>query len=638
MKITLQSLIDAATGAAEGQSAADAVATLLAEAPTDTDVAALLDAATAKFNELYGDGTAKFSDDEAAVMEALADVADGVRVEVGRRDKIAGEQAERMSKLAERVNPTAKTTDKDDGGEGGGDTEGGDKGGDGGEDGGDTTDAPTEPAGDPAPPATDAAPAAVAADPAPAPAAEPALVAAAPRRRVPRLSDLPPREVRRPDPGPAGVVITAAADVDGYSAGARMENLEAVARAATAKVQAFPDHIVPNTRVVANFAQFRVPFPDDLVVQDENDAQRVMDHALDQSRLPQPLTAAAGNGWCSPSERLYEMSPILADGTAGMVDVAEVQSPRGGLMWTEGPDYTAIYTGAGMGFIQTEAQNIAGTGFTTATGGTVSGTSKPVFSIPCPSNWSEKRAEAIGFGINGGILQHDAYPEITEDIIAHALVAHAHRVNARTINRMVADAGAAISLSLGPSATPQLLNSIDIQIEDIRYANRIGDNVTLKVEIPRWVRPLLRADQSIRTNGSATESYMVEDAKILAWFKQRNAIPSFVYDWQDAFTGVSDGFGGTTPVTAWPTSVDVLVHLPTTYLRSRGDIITMQAVYDTTNLRNNEVLHLFVEEKLLVIKRRYKPRLLRIALSANGSTAAGQILDSNGQIVPPETP
>lgn len=630
MDINLQSLLDAVTNAAEGTSAADAVAQLLADAPADTDVQALLDAAVAKFNELLGDGTGH-NDDEAAALVALADVTEGVRKDLGRREEAATEQTERMKALAERVNGAKKDGDDDESGDDGSE---GEDGGDGGETTdtdaatGEQTTADTTPA-DTAPAATEAAPAAV--------EQAPALVASAPtpRRRV-KLANLPAREpVRRPDNTPAGVVITAAADVDGYSAGARIDDLAAVAKVATQKVQTFPDHIVPNSRIVANFAQIRVPFPDDLIVHSEGDAERVMDHALDQSRLPQPLTAAAGNGWCSPSERMREMSPILADGSAGLVDVAEVQSQYGGLMWTEGPDYTAIYTGAGLGFIQTETQNIAGSGFTTPTGGTVSGTSKPVYSIPCPDTWSEKRAEAVGFGIKGGILQHDAWPEITEDIIAHALVAHSHRINARTINRMVADAGSAISLSLGPSATPQLLNSIDIQIEDIRYANRIGDNVTLKIDLPRWVRPLIRADQSIRTNGSPTESYEVEDAKINGWFAKRNAMVEFVYDWQDAFTGVSGGFGGATPVTAWPTTVDALVHLPTTYLRSRGDIITMQAVYDTTNIVQNEVLHLFVEEKLLVIKRRYKPRLLRIALSANGSTAAGQILDSNGKIVVP---
>ncbi|MBF6298226.1 major capsid protein [Nocardia amamiensis] len=626
MKITLQSLIDAATGAAEGQSAADAVAKLLAEAPADTDVAALLEAATAKFNELYGDGTSKFTDDEASAMEALADVADGVRVEVGRRDKIAGEQAERLSKLAERVNPAAKTSAKDDDGEGG--AEGEDKGGDGGEDGGDTTDAPTEPAaGDPAPPAADSAPAAVAADPAP----EPALVASAPPRRRVRLSDLPTREVRRPDPAPAGVVITAAAEVPGYAAGAPMAGLADVARAGTVKFDSFPNGIVENTRLTAGIAQFAIQFPDELITRSDHEDKAAIERAVDQSRLPQQSLVAAG-GWCSPSERLYEMSPILAEANAGQIDIPEVQSPRGGLIWTEGPDYTAIYTGTG--FIQTEAQAIAGSGFTTPIGGTVAGTTKPIFRVPCPSSWEEERAEAIGFGINGGILQHNAYSELTEDVIAHALIAHAHRVNARTINRMVAETATTVTINLGPSATPSLLNSIDAQIEDIKYANRIGDGTTLEVMLPRWVKPVVRADQAVRTNSSTTEAYEVTDQRIDDWFAKRNAVVRWVYDWQDAFTGISSGFGGATPITSWPDTVDVLVYIAGTFLRSRGDIITMQAVYDTTNLVNNDVLHLFTEEKLMVIRRRYKPRKLTIALSANGSTAAGQILDSDGKIAP----
>nr|WTA71329.1 major capsid protein [Micromonospora sp. NBC_00855] len=619
--ITLQDLIDAAANAAEGQTPAQAVAELLAGAPAGTDADALLNEAVARFSELHEGGVT--TDDELAAVEALADVTDGVRVEVARRDEIAGERAERIKALAARITPPAE-------GDAPAESDAPADGGEGGEaaPAAETTDAPADPAPAPAAEAP-AAPAPVADAPAPelvtASASRPA-----PRRRV-RLSDLPRRDVQPPQTDSlTTVVITAAADVDGYSAGARMDDFAAVARAGTSKFESFPDHVVPDTRIVAPFASFRVPFPDDLIVKNEKDAERVMDHAVDQSRLPQPITAA-GTGWCSPSERLMEMSPILADGSAGLVDLAEVQSPRGGLTWTEGPDYTAIYTGTG--FIQTEAQNIAGTGFTTPIGGTVVGTSKPIFDVPCPASWDEERAEAIGFGIAGGILQHDAYPELTEDIISHALVAHAHRVNARSINRMVTEAGAAVTLSLGPSATPQVLNSIDIQIEDIRYANRIGDGVTLKVMLPRWLKAVVRADQSIRTAGTAAESYDVEDAKINAWFAKRNAIVEWVYDWQDAFTGVAGGFGGASPITSWPTTVDALVYLPDTYLRSRGDIINMQAVYDTTNLVQNRVLHLFVEEKLMVIKRRYKPRRLTIALSANGSTAEARILDANGKIV-----
>lgn len=616
MNVSLQSLIDAASGATEGQSPADAVAALLADAPSTLDVQALLDEAVAKFGELRGEDGTTYSEDEVAALEALAEVATGVRVEVGRRDQAVADQSARIAELATRVNPSATDTD----------TSSGESDSDSGE-----SDAVTDTAPAPASaePATDTAP--VATEQAPAPAPEAALAASAspPRRRPVRLSDIPAREVRRPNPTPTGVVITAAAEVPGYAAGAPMTDLAAVARAGTAKFDSFPNGYVENIRIPAPIAQFAIQFPEELITTRAGDDEEVFARAVDQSRLPAPILA--GGGWCSPSERLYEMSPILADASAGQVDIPEVQSPRGGLTWTEGPDYTTIYSGTG--FIQTEAQAIAGTGFTTPTGGVVAGTTKPIYRVPCPAVWEEKRAEAIGFGIAGGILQNDSYSELTEDVIAHSLIAHAHRVNARTINRMVADAGAAISLSLGPSATPQLLNSIDCQITDVRYANRLSDDTTLEVALPIWVKSVVRADQAVRTNSSPTEANEVEDAKINAWFARRGAVVQWLYDWQDAYTGVVGGFGGATPVTAWPTTVDVLVYIAGSYLRSRGDVITMQAVYDTTNLATNDVLHLFTEEKLMVIKRRYKPRLLRIALSANGSTAAGQILDANGKIV-----
>ncbi|MRH86004.1 major capsid protein [Nocardia sp. SYP-A9097] len=630
MKITLQSLIDAAAAAPEGQSPADAVAALLADAPSTIDAAVLLDEAIAKFGELRGEDGTTYSEDEVAALEALTEVATGVRIEVGRRQQAVSDQASRIADLAARVNPPA------DAGEGDGTTDGGESGGEGGTEGqgaeGATDTGAVVDTGAAAV-AGENSGAAVASDAGAGAAPEPALVAAAPapRRRAVRLSDIPAREVRRPDPAPAGVVITAAAELPGYAAGAQMADLAAVARAGTAKFDAFPSGHVPNVHVAASIAQFAVQFPEDLISRRASDDETVFDRAVDQSRLPKGSLVAAG-GWCSPSERLYEMSPILADANAGLIDVPDVQSARGGLTWTEGPDYTAIYSGTG--FIQTEAQALAGSGFTTAIGGTVTGTTKPIYRVPCPSSWPEQRAEAIGFGVAGGILQNDTYSELTEDVVAHSLIAHSHRVNARTISRMVADAGSAITLSLGSSATPQLLNSIDIQIEDIRYANRIGDGTPLEVVLPRWVKPVIRADQSIRTNSEQETAYTLEDAKINDWFAKRNAVVQWVYDWQDAFTGVSGGFGGASAITAWPTTVDALVYIAGSYLRSRGDVISMSAVYDTTNLAVNDVLHLFTEEKLLVIKRRYKPRLVRIALSANGTTAAGQILDANGKIVP----
>ncbi|MGV9742861.1 major capsid protein [Nocardia farcinica] len=636
MNLTLQDLIDAAQNAAEGQTPAQAVADKLASAPAGTDVDALMTEAIASFEKLREGGVA--TDEELAAVEALADVTEGARTELARRDQLAAERQAKIDELARRVKPEPASDGEDTGApeaeDGKGDAAAtGDESKDGGEPSAETTDPVS--AADPAPaPAADPAPA-PAADPAPAPVADaaPAAVAAsaAPRRRV-RLADLPQRETRRPEPEPSGVVITAAAEVEGYAAGARMGSLADVARAGTAKFDAFPRYPSGEpTRLSAGIARFALPFPDDLVTSRPTDDEAAIERAVDQKRLPEKSLVAAG-GWCSPSERMYEMSPILADGSAGLIDIPEVQSPRGGLIWTEGPDYTAIWNGTG--WIQTEEQAIAGSGFTTPIGGTVAGTTKPTFRVPCPTTWQEERAEAVGLSITGGILQNDSYTELTEDVIAHSLIAHAHRVNARSINRMVSEAGGAVTINLGPSATPSVLNSVDAQITDIRYLNRMGDNVTLEVMIPIWLKPVIRADQAVRAGSTTTEAYEVTDQKIDAWFRARNAVPHWVFDWQDAFTtNPASGFGGASPITSWPDSVDILVYIAGTYLRSRGDVITMNAVYDTTNLHTNDVLHLFVEEKLLVIKRRYKPRLLRIALSASGTTGLGQVLDSDGKVV-----
>ncbi|MFF1946812.1 major capsid protein, partial [Rhodococcus qingshengii] len=382
----------------------------------------------------------------------------------------------------------------------------------------------------------------------------------------------------------------------------------------------------------ASVARIHIPFDEELTADGRND-QDIIDHAADQSRLKDGSLVAAG-GWCAPSETLYELGGILADANAGLVDVPEVKAPRGGLRFTEGPDYAAIYGAPTLGFIQTEAQAAAGSGFTSPIGATIAGTEKPFYRVPCP-DFVDKRAEAVGLGIMAGILQNDAYPEMTTEIVEHALIAQAHRVNTRTLNRMVAESGNAIALALGPSATTSVLNALDIQITDFRYANRMPDTDTLEVKIPLWIKPVMRADQSVRNGSNISEALEVTDQKIAAWFKARNAVPQFVYDWQDAFSTTGGvGFGGTSAITAWPETVDIMIYKAGTFVRARGEVISVDAIYDPASLKQNDFHRLFVEEKLLVIKRRWKSRLVRVPLAVNGAVGAARELDAQGKIAP----
>lgn len=614
MGVTLQDLINAAQSPAEGADAKAAVATLLADNASDAnvDVVALASEAVSTFNDLHAAGAD--SEDALAAIEALADVIDGIAVEQGRRDQAAAEHQDRLASLAERVKAATgaeNSSDNEDGDGGDGDATGASGEAESG-DAGAAADAGTADSG-----ATDASA---------APVEAVAASANRPVRRV-RLADLPRKEVVTTQTAPT-LSITAAADVAGFAAGQRIVDTGQLARAANARMGAFPTG-APNVMMRAGIAQIHIPFQDDLVADGTRD-QEVIDHAADASRLKGGSLVAAG-GWCSPSETLFDLGGILADANAGLVDVAEVQAKRGGLRFTEGPDYTAIYNATG--FMQTEAQAIAGDGFTKPTGETVAGTEKPFYRVPCPE-FSEKRAETAGLGIVAGILQNDAYPEMTAEVVEHALIAHAHKVNARTIKRMVDESGAAISLSLGASASTSVLNALDIQIVDYRYLNRAPESLTLEVKAPMWLKAVFRADLAQRSGLTPDEGYKISDQQIDSWFAARNAKAQWVYDWQDAFTGVANGFGGASAITSWPDTVDLLIYAAGTFVRARGEVINLEGIYDSTNLKANDFHRLFVEEKLLVIKRRWKARLLRVPLALNGATGIARELDGDGKIVP----
>lgn len=613
MAIELQDLLNAATDAPEGTTPDAAVAKFLADHASDADVAALQAEAIDKFEALREQGIT--TDDAYAAAAALADVADGTRLEQTRLDSAAAEHQERVEALAKRVRPEAAAQEDE------------------------STKTAEESAAAEVEPETgaeaeaDASGVVEAAEAATAEAAEPALVASAkPKKRV-RVSDLPAQRAVAMPPAveetKPGAVILASADVAGFGAGQNLTTAD-LARAANTKLQGFPQGYVPNQEMSVPVASIAIPFEDALVASGSND-QEAIDYAADTSRLEGGSLVAAG-GWCAPSETLYEVGGILADANAGLIDIPEVQAKRGGLRFTEGPDYAAIYGDATFGFIQTEAQAIAGSGFTSATGATIAGTQKPFYRVPCPS-FTDVRAEAVGLGVVAGILANDAYPEMTTEVVEHGLIAHSHRINTRTINRMATLSGAAITLALGPSATTAVLNTVDIQIADYRYANRMADNDELEIVLPLWAKPVFRADMSVRNGSNVTEALEVTDERINAWFKARHAVVQWVYDWQDAFSGTAGGFGSTDAILSWPDTMDIMIYKAGTFVRARAEIINVSAMYDTVNLKNNDYHVLFIEEKLLVIKRRWKSRLVRVALSVNGAVGAARELDSDGKIV-----
>jgi hypothetical protein len=598
--ITLQQLLDTLADP-DG----DVAALLSGAAGQATNLADLESQAMQAFDDLRASDS--LSADDLAQLETLADAVEQIREEQGRRDAVAAEQRARVEELAQRVGGED--------GEGDPDGDSGDTDPDAG-DGGDT-DPENQPAGQPGEgqPAEGQPPA-----DAPAEGAERETVAAAgtdpaggapggpPARRPAARVDLARIARARPQPPapanqrhPAGQLL-AAADVPGVSAGAEFSSWTDIAEAARARFAALPAR-GSEGRMRAGLVTIRKNVDEALIAPGSDDLD-VIEHAASERRLDGGSLVAAG-GWCAPSETLYDLCEL--ETSDGLVDVPEIVAARGGIRWTPGPDFATIYSA--VGFIQTEAQAIAGT-------------TKPCYEVPCP-DFDEERLDAIGVCVSAGILQQRAYPELVQRTLRGTMTAHAHKYSASTIARIEAGS-TAVTTPGGPGATASVLGAIELQAADYRYRHRMDDGATMELIAPRWIRGVLRSDLAKR-NG--VDMLNITDAQITAYFRSRGVNPQFVYNWQDAFIDAGVGMGAAAPPVGWPESVKFLMYAAGTWVRATSDIITLDAVYDSTLFRVNKYNALFSEEGLAMIKRCFDSRVITVPYCPDGATGAQVAVD-----------
>lgn len=507
---------------------------------------------------------------DAAVLEAerLRDVLKGAKEETSRRETAAEDRRKRLAALDEDL-------DDDDAGDGGDDS--GDDTGDDGDD-GDAADAPADAAAD-------------------APK-EPVLAGANRGGRAARAAKRtgapkPPATQRR-------ATITAAADVPGMKANHTFANFTEVAAVANKRLASYPSRPLPSTggqgtRLQHGIAVIRRDFAPELIA-DVDDGD-VLTFAASERRLEGGSLIAAG-GWCAPSDTLYDLAEL--ESADGLVDLPEVNARRGGIRFTPGPDFRAIYDGSG--FAQTEAQAIAGT-------------DKTCYRVPCP-DFAEVRADAVGVCITSGILQNHAYPELTARVTRGALIAHAHKVSARTITKIVAGS-TAVPIAEGAAmlgATASILSTIELAATDVRYRYRMPITSTLEAVFPLFTWGLIRADLSQRLG---VELLGVTDAMIRAWFALRGIAAQFVYDWQDT------ALGQAVAATTWPASLQFLIYPAGTWVRGLDEVINLDTVYDSAGLIANDYVGLFTEEALLVAKTGHESRLYTVPTPATGETRDG---------------
>ena len=590
------------------------------------DLGDLRSKAVDAFQTLYANG--EFTDEDLATLGTLTDGIEVLSAEISAREQAAAERAARAAEMAAKVGADKPAAPADDDAD--------DAPADDSDDSDDADDTPAEKKADAAEdeakaPARKKAQAAAAdVEPAAEIDAKPeAVTAAAPRGPI-KLSGIR-RHVHTPAPAiteETSVEDTAkarltVADVPGFAADSDA-TFEDLAVALDRRLQGFNSGAYAAAsragRAMSerhSLAVVRKSFDERATVSSPESADAAMAFAVNEKNLPGGSLVAAG-GWCAPSETVYDL--LEDESRDGLISLPEVNVTRGGIKFTKGPKFADLYAAPSFNFTEAEAKEGK---YLPDTNGANKVGAKPVYSVPC-TEFEEVRLSAAGMHVQANLLQQRGYPELVARTLRGALVAHEHKMSERIIAALEAQS-TAVSMDSGQiGAAAPILTAIELQTEHYRYAQRLSRSTTLEAIFPYWVHGAIRTDLSRRQGVDLTD---VNDARIDAWFRSRGVNPQFVYDWQ-AITGDATAFK------VWAGTLKFLLYSAGTFVKGGQDVITLDTVYDSVLLGQNDYTALFTEEGYLVAKRGHDARVVTVPINPNGGTGTGIKLLANGTADP----
>lgn len=540
--------------------------------------------ATAALKEINGKKIEELTEEEIAEGEALIGFISTGKAEVKNRDAAEVARIERAEALR-NFNP-----DEDEDGE---DGEDGAEGGDplDGEDGEDGTDGGDTDADD-----TDADAAAAEATRVP--------VAASSKRR----QSLASRAAKTPAPKQAAgkapkarASLTAAANVSGVQAGKKYESLTAAGEAIRSSLKSLPSY----SKVPVRNAALSFTLPEDEFSQDNrakyNNDTELLFAASRESRLEGKSLVAAG-GWGAPSETALDFCEL--ESIDGLYTGPEVQITRGGVQYTKGPSMADIVESTVGFWDMTEATAEAGVEQKTAL-------------RPEVPEFEEERLDAVGVMVEAGLLLKKAWPELIERYAKMALTLHQWKMARKAIAQIEAFTGAATPVPNGFGNALDVFNILDTVALGARQRFFMSTKQTLEVLLPHWVKTIIRIDLS---NRAGVPFETITDAQIDAQFTARNLKVQWLNAYQDLALDPT-----TNLLLELPESVEAIMYPAGTYVRGVSDVISLDTIYDSVNLKKNDYVHLFVEQGTLMTNPCGEGIRVSLPLVANGQRAYDDI-------------
>lgn len=397
---------------------------------------------------------------------------------------------------------------------------------------------------------------------------------------------------------PPKAALVAAADAGVRPSGSKLESMADVVDIV---MHRFKTMSGTQGRLSLGAATIEVPVEEGLTIENGMSEQAMNDvlaFAADPKRL-KDRGGLIASGWCAPSETIYD----LCEGstTEGLFDLPTTQVNRGGVRYTEGPDFSALYDDLGaFGWDLTEAQVIAET-------------EKTCVEVPCPT-FTDVRLNATGFCVTSGLLTEQGYPELVRSFLNEATIAFEHKKSAKLLAAAVAKAGTKLVATDVSSTASSTLTAIELVAENQREKYRWGMEQVIEVAVPHWVRAAIRADLGLRGGGN-DDLIALLNSRIDAYFAARNLNVQWLYNYQplpaDSVT--------------FPATFDALVYKAGTFVAGQAPVISLNTIYDSTLLKVNKAQQLFFEQGLLLLSRCYGAKVVTIPVCSSGRTGIADV-------------
>lgn len=412
-------------------------------------------------------------------------------------------------------------------------------------------------------------------------------------------------------------VLVASADVPGFTSGGKLEDINALVAAVTARARSLPitkrGDDAPRYTVASLMREhkFNLDFA--------STPQQVSD-VLTAAANPEILLASGG--WCSPSEISYDFYNIVCED--GMLDLPTVGINRGGIRFPTSPSFADVTASTAL-WRWTETQDIA------AVTGTAQSGTKTCGRVPCPG-FNEERLACDGICLTVGNLTEDAYPEVIANYTRLLFAAHAHKVNRLRINQLQAFANTPSVTgtfgTAGEGLVAPVINALALNGQDYRSRYAMCRDAVLEVLAPKWLRSAMRSDLRRRTS-VGFEMLAVSDARLMELFDSENVRVQWVSDYQERTAGYPGYFvSASTPLafTSWPTTVEFLMWAPGTVVLGQGMRLDLGIIRDSVLNATNDYTAEWMEECWLMFKPGHEVRRIVVNICADGTTGAHDLV------------